>query len=134
MKIQLDKPFYCIGTISKEIATAAHIEQAAIFITRDVLVHINDRHHAELNKMGTNPTDFINYILHNYTEIRRGSGESLLLVVPERPAKAAAIGLEIRLNGLYGFWLVKSAFPIYDKRLSKYEIVYKKKSPTRKGR
>lgn len=134
MKIRLDKPFYCIGHIRKQTAAAAHIAPAAIFVTKEVMAHIDTRHHQELQSIGMTPEELVGHVLDNYSEIRRGSGGSYLLVVPERPAKVAAIGLEIRLSGLYGFWLVKSAYPLHDKRLAKHPLVYKKKPASSGGR
>jgi len=134
MKIKLNKPFYCIGHIGKQTAAAANITSAGIFVTNEVMAHIDARHHRELAALGKTPEELVAYVLANYKEIRRGSGDSYLLVVPVRPAKVAAIGLEIRLSGLYGFWLVKSAFPLHDKRLSRYPLVYKKKPASLRGR
>lgn len=132
MKIKLNNPFYAVGEIDSKTAREAHIKAAAIFITRDVLAHIQTRHPRELAAMGLTPEAFVEKILNNYTEIRQGSRGSYLLTVPGKKLHdVTAIGLEIRLIGLYNFWLIKTAFPMSTRQIARKKLIYTKKKPTK---
>ena len=132
MKIKLNNPFYAVGEINKQIAREANIPAGGIFITKAVLEHIDMRHKEEIAKMHLSTEEFVSKVVANYSEIRKGSGDSYLLTVPsKRTAKVAAMSLEIRLDARYKFWLIKTAYPIDTRRITSKQLVYQKKKPAR---
>lgn len=63
------------------IAKAIKRKCADIYITDNYLKHISNYHRIELESLRINALDYAKLIATNFTQIRKGSGDSLLLVI-----------------------------------------------------
>ena len=115
---------YYLGYISDTIAEETGIMNGSIFMDESALNHIANTHKREFSKMGVSAMDFVSLVASGYTEIRQGSGNSLLLVVRKHPNNVLAIRLHC--YPILHFYTVATAFPVTDKELRHYTILYKK--------
>ena len=112
MKPEIHHPYTKLGRIKSTIAQEAHIKCADIYISVNQLKHIYARHQKELEQIGMTAEEYIKYILNNFNQIRKGSGESILLVVyyePDDKHNTAAMALNYSIEK--EFWEIKTAQP-----------------------
>ena len=112
MKPEIHHPYTKLGRIKSTIAQEAHIKCADIYISDNQIKHIYARHQKELEQIGMRAEEYIKYILNNFNQIRKGSGESILLVVyheTDNKHNTAAMALNYSIEK--EFWEIKTAQP-----------------------
>ena len=77
----------------------------------------------ELEKLGLSAIDFVLAVVKNYNQIRKGSGESILLVIFNGELNNTA-GIDLCLSGSH--WLVKTAEPRKTEDIIKRKLLWKK--------
>lgn len=110
-KILKDSNFHRVGRINKRVADKAHIKCADVYIHDNNIKHIEYRHGTELEKLGMNAIVFVKMVVQNFTEIRKGNGNSYLLVANGDSNKRFAVAIELIYVRKYNFWEVRTAQP-----------------------
>lgn len=124
----ISKPYLKVGRIVQTIAQQAHITSADIYVSRNQLIHIENRHGKELAAVGMDAETFVRTVCRQYNQIRRGSNNSLLLVVyDEKLAKVAAIDLNYSLKD--SFWEIKTAEPRECSTVKKKALIWARAHP-----
>lgn len=112
MESKVHHPYIKVGRIKSTIAQDAHIKCADIYISENQIKHISARHHTELLQLGFTVEQYIKYIIDNYNQIRKGAGDSILLVVfnnSNTKHDSAAMALNYCIEK--EFWEIKTAQP-----------------------
>lgn len=132
-KIKPNGPYYLIGEITPKMAIAGHLPAGPIFITPALYDHIRDDH-PELVAQGVDIPAMVHDIMENFTEIRKGRGNSFILVRRGlgKP-HVAAIGLVLHRDSHFDFWIGKTAWITSEKRVQKKPLATKTKSLPRKA-
>ncbi|MBP9994477.1 MAG: hypothetical protein KBT67_05975 [bacterium] len=112
-----------IGRLKMTIAKAIKRKCADIYITDNYLKHISNYHRIELESLGINALDYVKLIATNFTQIRKGSGDSLLLVIYRDDVHDTA-AISLSLNG--DIWEVRTAQPRRTKEIEKKELLWSK--------
>lgn len=130
-----------LGKIPKRVETETKglIPSSDICMYEDHLYKHIESGHSEIKELDTDAVSYVDYVINNFFEIRKGSGNSFILIAKpkflhrrngnmQRSKNAAYIQLQrnqVLENGsLYTFWEVKSVHPRRDKNI-KSEIVWK---------
>ena len=133
-RIKPNGPYYLVGEMTPKMAIAGHLPAGPIFITPALYDHIK-KQHPELAQRGLTPSALVHDIVDNYTEVRRGSGDSYTLVRYKFGlAEILAVGFIIRRDPHLGFYIGKIAWITKKERAQKKTLIAKKKKPTSKGR
>ena len=112
MNPEIHHPYTKLGRIKSTIAQEAHIKCTDIYISVNQLKHIYARHQKELEQIGMTAEEYIKYILNNFNQIRKGSGESILLVVyHETDDKHNTAAMALNYSIEKEFWEIKTAQP-----------------------
>lgn len=123
--IQNDQSFINIGFLKKDVAKAIGITPGYIKVSANYLKHIKNKHGDQLKYFGFSPKDFLKFIVENFNQVYKGSGDSYLLVVyDEIYPKVLAIELNIIIKEK--FWEVKTAQPRRCNFFNKKTLLYKK--------
>lgn len=112
MESKVHHPYIKVGRIKSTIAQDAHIKCADIYISENQIKHISARHNLELQQLGMTVEQYIKYIIDNYNQIRKGAGDSILLVVfnnSNNKHDSAAMALNYSIEK--EFWEIKTAQP-----------------------
>ena len=112
MESKVHHPYIKVGRIKSTIAQDAHIKCADIYISENQIKHISARHNLELQQLGMTVEQYIKYIIDNYNQIRKGTGDSILLVVfnnSNNKHDSAAMALNYCIKK--EFWEIKTAQP-----------------------
>ncbi|MBR3711812.1 MAG: hypothetical protein IKM98_01285 [Bacteroidales bacterium] len=110
--MKVNEPYIKVGRLKATIARKAHLKCADIYVSENQIRHITIRHKVELEQVGLSAEVYVKTIVENFTQIRQGSGESVLLVVYDdanEQHNTAAISLNYSLQK--GFWEIKTAQP-----------------------
>ena len=101
-----------VGRLNKKIANKIERKAADIFVEYNHLRHIENRRGEYLKSINLNALLYIKKIVDNYTEIRTGKNESLLLIahIEENDFKNVAVK-ELNLISTDNIYLVKTAMP-----------------------
>ena len=98
-KAHFENKVYKVGRIRYNSWATKVLKACDVVISESELVHIENRHSKELNKIGQTAWDFVNFIIRNYNEIRQGTADSFLLCVKrENISNVAAICLMVEEN------------------------------------
>ena len=100
-----------VGRINWSVAKAAHIKCADIVITKNYLQHINNTHSKELEQLGMDAFGYVQFIATNYNTIRKGSGDSILLVVDTNVEISHIAATTLIYNEKKEYWQIKTAQP-----------------------
>ncbi len=109
---QIRNPYIKVGRLKATVARQAHLKCADIYVSENQIKHITIRHKVELEQLGLSAEVYVKTIIENFTQIRQGAGESVLLVVYDDANEqhhTAAISLNYSLKK--GFWEIKTAQP-----------------------
>ena len=91
---------------------------ADIVVYESELIHIANRHGKELETIGMDVFDFVNFIMENYNAVYQGTGNSYLLVVlRENVSDMAAIELHTEVVNGEEVYRINTAAPIKTKLL-----------------
>ena len=96
---------------------------ADIYLTPNYLKHIERRHKSELEKVGLSAIDFVKAVVKGYNQIRKGSGDSILLVIYNGDLHYTA-GIDLCL--LEDHWEVKTAEPRKTADILKRKLLWNK--------
>ena len=122
---KIHHPYIKVGRLKAHIASAAHLQCADIYVSENQLLHIKNKHNAELEQLGLTAEVYVKTIIENYNEIREGSNNSILLVVFEEGCEehnTAAISMNYSVDN--GFWEVKTAQPRNTKNLLRKKKIW----------
>ena len=126
-------PYYLVGEITKDMAIKGHLPSGPIFITPALYAHIR-RDHPELETAGISAETLIMDVMNNYSEIRKGSNGSFILVRRGMGnPRIAAIGLVVKKDERFNFWIAKTAWITNEKRVQRKPLVLKSKKPALKA-
>jgi len=108
-----------LGRLSKPIANKISRTPANIYIDYDHLRHIENGKSEYLTKIKTDALTYVKNIIDGYSEIRKGRGDALLLVMKmenENPSnqkndKREVIVVELQLIVKKNIYTVKTAMP-----------------------
>ena len=112
-----------VGRLKLTIARKINKKCADIYLTPNYLKHIERRHKTELEKVGFSAVDFVKAVVKNYNQIRKGSGDSILLVIFNGDLNYTA-GIDLCLSG--DRWEVKTAEPRKTEDIIKRKLLWEK--------
>lgn len=117
-----------IGFIPISIASKINRESGFIAINEVGIEHIEERHSAELKKLGITPLDFARFVADHFNEIRKGTKNELFIIVRgEKTPQSAVIRLKETADGKYYF--VETATPMRCSYLNKKELLWIRHTP-----
>lgn len=100
-----------VGRISWTIAKQAHIKCADIVITTNYLRHIANTHSKELLQLGMDAYGYVRFIVTNFNCIRKGTDDSILLVVDTNNRQSHVAALGLLYDSEKEYWQIKTAQP-----------------------
>ena len=112
-----------VGRLRLTIARKINKKCADIYLTPNYLKHIERRHKTELEKVGFSAVDFVKAVVKSYNQIRKGSGDSILLVIFNGDLNYTA-GIDLCLSGDH--WEVKTAEPRKTEDIIKRKLLWEK--------
>ena len=112
-----------VGRLKMTIARKINKKCADIYLTPNYLKHIERRHKTELEKVGFTAVDFVKAVVKSYNQIRKGSGDSILLVIFNGDLNYTA-GIDLCLSGDH--WEVKTAEPRKTEDIIKRKLLWEK--------
>jgi hypothetical protein len=112
-----------VGRLKMTIARQINRKCADIYLTTNYLKHIERRHKTELEMLGLSAIDFVVTVVKNYNQIRKGSKDSILLVIFNGTLNYTA-GIDLCLSGDH--WEVKTAEPRKTEDIIKRKLLWKK--------
>ena len=112
-----------VGRLKLTIARKINKKCADIYLTPNYLKHIERRHKTELEKVGFTAVDFVKAVVKSYNQIRKGSGDSILLVIFNGDLNYTA-GIDLCLSGDH--WEVKTAEPRKTEDIIKRKLLWEK--------
>lgn len=124
-KLEIGKPYIKVGRIKYSVANKSHLKCADIYVSKNYLRHIAIGHKTELERVGISALDFIKLVANNYNQIRKGSGDSYMLVIYHKNENihyTACISINFSLEN--EFWEVKTAQPRDTKDIEKRERIW----------
>lgn len=131
-KQEINHPYIKVGRISMTVAKNAGIRCADIYISKNQITHIWNKHSKELEAIGFSSVDFVSSICKNFNQIRIGSGTSLLLVIyNEKLPYVAAIDINYSLKK--EFWEIKTAEPRRVSKVDKRPLIWEAAKHTSNG-
>jgi len=99
-----------LGRLSKAIADKIERKPADIYIEYNVLEHIRQRRGDYLKTINLNPISYVQKIITEYTEIRTGKNDALLLVAKfQANNKINTAAIELQLIASKNIYVVKTA-------------------------
>ena len=112
-----------VGRLKMTIARKINKKCADIYLSPNYLKHIERRHKTELEKVGLSAVDFVKAVVKGYNQIRKGSGDSILLVIFNGDLNYTA-GIDLCLSGDH--WEVKTAEPRKTEDIIKRKLLWEK--------
>ena len=112
-----------VGRLKMTIARKIKKKCADIYLTPNYLKHIERRHKTELEKVGFTAVDFVKAVVKSYNQIRKGSSDSILLVIFNGDLNYTA-GIDLCLSGDH--WEVKTAEPRKKEDIIKRKLLWEK--------
>lgn len=107
---KIHHPYIKVGRLKATIARAAHLQCADIYVSENYLKHIQLQHGKELQLLGIAPVNFVSLICSSFNEIRKGTDESVLLIMVNQNLTYVA-GICLNFSVKEGFWEIKTAQP-----------------------
>lgn len=115
---------YTVGRIKYKSWATNVLKARNIVVYETELVHITNKHRDELSTIGSTAIDLVLFVVQNFNEIRRGKGESLLLIVRRNStSNMAAIELVLGENKGKEVYKITTASPISTKKLLLKELL-----------
>ena len=117
-----------VGRLSMTIAKRLHLKSADILLSPNAIIHLRNNHGKELNQIGMTPLDFVKFVVSNFNQVRKGTGDSYLLVVyHEKLSKISAIELK-NIDGT-DYWNVNTACPMRLDFIDKKPLLWQENAP-----
>lgn len=120
----LRHPYIRVGRLKMNIAKAAHLKSADIYVSENYLKHIEKKHSTELKTLGIDPYSYVKLIVDNFNQIRRGSDDSVLLVIFREENYHDVAAIKLTYIETKGFWEVKTAQPRNSKDVIKRKLLW----------
>lgn len=135
MSKQIGEPYIEVGRISISIAKAIGRKPAKIYVSRNQIQHIIQRHGKDLEPFGLSVIDYIRFVCENYNQIRIGTNNSILLLVYSNDLNhTACIDLNFSIDIKHGFWEIKTAGPRRSSAVNKKALLWEAAKHTSNGR
>ena len=129
-KAHHDNQYIKVGRVRMNSWMSSAIPVADIYISERELVHIATKHGKELKQLGIDAFVYVNSIVENSNEIRKGhTQETFLFVVKTKPftqetiMQCAVVELTMGLVNKKKVYKIKTAYPAIMGRLLKSELV-----------
>ena len=129
-KAHNDNRYIKVGRVRMNSWMSSALPVADILISERELVHITTKHGKELQQLGIDAFVYVNSILENSNEIRKGhTQDTFLFVVKTLPftqetiMQCAVVELVVGLVNKKKVYKIKTAYPAIMGRLSKSELV-----------
>lgn len=112
-----------IGCLKVASVKALNTNVSEVFVSRERLKHIEERHGLELEKFGFTPFEYVRTIVRDYNSVYFGKYKnSCLLVLQSDKINHAAVIRIVEENGL---WNIVSAYPINKNKLEKKKLLWR---------
>ncbi len=123
---KLPPEYIKVGRINMNVARKAHIKAGDIVMSPNYMDHIRKEHGEQLAKLGISAIDFISVIVKKFTQIRRGSDNSILLVV-NTLGKSIVLALQLKseIDDAHVVWNIHTSY-IVSKFTKKNEILWER--------
>lgn len=129
-KAHHDNRYIKVGRVRMNSWMSTALPIADIFISERELVHISSKHGKELKQLGIDALVYVESILQNSNEIRKGnSPDTFLFIVKTKPitdatvVPCAVVELSIGVEKQKRVYKIKTAYPAIMGRLVKNELV-----------
>ena len=120
---KISHPYRKIGRLNWTVSKKAHVKAADIYISENQIIHIQNTHRKELEDLGIDATTFVSMVCRNFNQIRKGSGDSILLVIYNtRLSYVIAISLNYSIEK--EFWEIKTAEPRRRRTVDKSALIW----------
>lgn len=119
---------YKIGRLKQPIASAIHMRAADIYISRNQILHIANKHKKELDQLGIGALEYVKLIIADFNQIRKGTGDSILLVIRTQTNLHHTAAIDLNYCTNKGVWEVKTALPRKTEILEKKDLLWSKPS------
>lgn len=124
-----------VGRIPANIAKAIRLKPAKIYVSTHHIQHIANKHGVELQMLGISAMDYIKYVCAAFNQIRKGSGDSIILIVyNEHINHTACIDMNFSLSIKHGFWEIKTAEPRRYSTVKRKALLWEAAKHTSNGR
>lgn len=123
--ITLTEPYIKVGRLKKSVADKAKLKCADIYVDASHIKHIEKVHAKELETVGFSALTFIKAVVGNFNQIRKGTGESYILVVyDEEKTSHYTAAISLFYLKKKGFWEVRTAQPRSTKEVNKKRRIW----------
>lgn len=112
-----------VGRLKQPIAKEISRKAAYIYVDDYHLKHIENKHQHELSSVGLDAFNFVKLVVGGFNQIRKGSGNSILLVIYNGKPKVVAIELNYSIKK--GFYEVKTATIMSKKSIERKDLLIK---------
>ncbi len=107
-----------VGRIRMNSWATKILKACDIVIYESELVHIKNKHNAELQKIGMTAFDFVKFICNNFNELRQGTNGTILLAVHrQHTSNIAAVEIHKLVTEEKIVYKINTATPINSKQL-----------------
>lgn len=116
-----------IGRLKFSIAKSLKIRCADIYLSKDAIKHVAEKHAKELASLGFEAETYIKLIVNGFNQVRQGTGQSFLLVIfneNKTTQQTAAIALNFCQEK--GVWEITTAQPRRTSEILKKKLLWKK--------
>lgn len=120
----LQHPYIRVGRLKMNVAKAAHLKSADIYVSENYLKHIEKKHKSELQTLGINAYSYVKLIVDNYNQIRQGSDDSVLLVIFREGNYHDVAAIKLTYISRKDIWEVKTAQPRNTKDVLKRKLLW----------
>ena len=111
-----------VGELEKTIAKEISVLPGKIELNERAYNHILEDHRKELERVGMTPISFVQFVMQNFNEIRKGRTNELFLVVKNGLSKIAVI----RMNYETKVYRIGTATVIRNSFINKKDLLWKK--------
>ena len=122
-----------VGHFHSATANAIGLPGGDVFISRNYIKHIANRHGKELKQLGLSAVSYAKFVLGNFNRIygdtpsRRTERPTCLFVI-YNPELSHVAAVEMNMAPKEGFWEIHTVHPISIKQLAENPLLYEKKN------
>ena len=111
---KLPPDYIKVGRINMTTARKAHIKAGDVVFWSNQIEHIIGKHGEQLRNMGISPADYFSIVVNNFTQIRQGSDDSILLIINGLGGMHVALALRMKkeIDDKKAVWEIHTLFPI----------------------
>lgn len=109
---KLPSEYTKVGRINMTIARKAHVKAGDIVVHPNYIRHIEKEHGKQLAELGISAAEYISVIASNFCQIRKGSGNSILLVVRSSEMYIVlALNMTNLIDDEFPVWEIHTSYP-----------------------